>query len=42
MSAGDYSDIIYWNKVSVTELPVTRHMSLEKLQEFVNDFKIGD
>ena len=32
----------YRYKISLTKLPVTRHMSLEKLQEFVNDFEIGD
>ena len=39
MSVENYSDIIYWDKTSVTEPSVT---SLEKLQEFVNDFEIGN
>ena len=41
-SAEDYSNIIYWDKISVTEPPATRYMALEKLQEFVNVFQIGD
>ena len=40
--AKDYTDIIYWNKINITEPPVTKQMSPEGLREFIENLESGD